>query len=102
MNTQPVRPFNRRRFLHGLTLAGTAGLLGWHPMSVAAAPPPETTTLRLTKEPYVCLAPQYVAEDLLRAEGFTDIRYAEVGDGSCTLKVSADEADMVMDFAGLI
>ena len=102
MSTQPVRPLSRRRLLRGVTLAGTVGLLGWHPRPVAAEPPPETTILRLTKEPYVCLSPQYVAEDLLRAEGFTDIRYAEVGDGSCTLKVSTGEADMVMDFAGMI
>jgi hypothetical protein len=38
-----------------------------------------------------------VAEDLLRAEGFTDIRYVKVGDGSGTLKVASGEADMVME-----
>ena len=27
--------------------------------------------------PGICLAPQYVAEDLLRAEGFTDVEYVE-------------------------
>ena len=25
--------------------------------------------------PGICIAPQYVAEELLRAEGFTDVRY---------------------------
>ena len=27
------------------------------------------------------MAPQYVAEDLLRSEGFTDVRYIEEPDG---------------------
>ena len=26
-------------------------------------------------DPAICVAPQYVAEELLRAEGFTDVRY---------------------------
>ncbi|TIW69108.1 MAG: twin-arginine translocation signal domain-containing protein, partial [Mesorhizobium sp.] len=31
MRTQCAGRFSRRRFLRGITLAGTAGLLGWHP-----------------------------------------------------------------------
>ena len=38
----------RREFLRGLTLAGTAGLLGWRTADPPAAePPPETTRLRV-------------------------------------------------------
>jgi NitT/TauT family transport system substrate-binding protein len=33
------------------------------------------------KFPGICLAPQYVAEDLLRAEGFTDVQYVELPEG---------------------
>jgi len=33
--------------------------------------------VRLLKVPGICRAPQYVAEALLRAEGFTDIRHVE-------------------------
>jgi NitT/TauT family transport system substrate-binding protein len=47
MSAQQARQLSRRRFLSGLTLAGTAGLLGLHPRLVAAEPPPEVTTLRL-------------------------------------------------------
>ena len=36
--------------------------------------PPETTTIRLIRNPGICVAPQYVADELLRAEGFTDIQ----------------------------
>ena len=75
MSTQHTKPFSRRRFLRGVTLAGTAGLLSLHARRVAAEPPPETTTLRLMKFPSLCLAPQYVAEELLRIEGFTDVQY---------------------------
>ena len=39
--------WTRRRFLGGLTVAGTAGLLGLTPKPVAAEPPPETTRLML-------------------------------------------------------
>jgi NitT/TauT family transport system substrate-binding protein len=37
----------------------------------------ETTTVRLGKLPVICFAPQYICEALLRAEGFTDIRYVD-------------------------
>ena len=74
MSTQHARRFSRRRFL-GVTLAGTAGLLGLHARRVAAEPPPETTTLRLVQSPAICAAPQYVAEEFLHGEGFTEVRY---------------------------
>jgi NitT/TauT family transport system substrate-binding protein len=72
--------WTRRRFLGGLTLAGTAGLLGLHPRPVAAEPPPETTTIRIVNWGgfgFICVAPQWVAQELLRLEGFTDIRYVD-------------------------
>src|SRR2546422_254960 len=47
MSTQHARQLSRRKFLAGLTLTGTAGLLGLHPRPVAAEPPPETTRIRL-------------------------------------------------------
>ena len=58
MSNQHARRFSRRKFLEGLTLAGTAGLLGLHPRLVAAEPPPETTKIRLVKIPAMCLAPE--------------------------------------------
>src|SRR6266446_5752525 len=70
---------NRREFLRGATLAGTVGLVGVPPSRVAAEPPPETTRLRIGLVPSICVAPQYVAEELLRAEGFTDIEYTGAG-----------------------
>jgi NitT/TauT family transport system substrate-binding protein len=65
---------SRRRFLSALSSVGALGLVGARP-SLAQDGPPETTTVRLGKIYGICIAPQLVAEDLLRAEGFTDIRY---------------------------
>jgi NitT/TauT family transport system substrate-binding protein len=75
MRTQHTQPFSRRRFLRGVTRAGTAGLLSLHARRVAAEPPPETTRIRLHKTPGICIAPQYVAEALLQAEGFREVHY---------------------------
>jgi len=69
--------WNRRELLGRLTLAGTAGLLGLHARPVAAEPPPETTKIRLAQISGICIAPQYVAEELLRSEGFTDVQYVK-------------------------
>jgi NitT/TauT family transport system substrate-binding protein len=65
---------SRRNFLAGMSAAGMAGVLGGR-TSVADEGPLETTTLRLFGNASICQAPAYIAEDLLRAEGFTDVRY---------------------------
>jgi NitT/TauT family transport system substrate-binding protein len=70
----------RRHFVSGLSMAGAAGLLGITGRPAAAEPPPETTRLRLSQLPGVCLAPQYIAEELLRAEGFTSVEYVKFAD----------------------
>src|SRR5689334_1926690 len=68
--------FGRREFLRGLTAAGTTTLLA--PLSVPATePPPETTRIRIHDAPITCFAPVYVAEDLLKAEGFTEVEYVK-------------------------
>jgi NitT/TauT family transport system substrate-binding protein len=75
MSAQHAARWSRREFLGGLTLAGTAGMLGLSAGLVTAEPPPETTRLRLFKTPGICVAPQYVAEEFLHAEGFTEVHY---------------------------
>ena len=69
---------HRRSFLAALSAATTASLLGGLASS-AQEGPPEITTIRLAKIPGVCIAPQFVAEDLLKSEGFTDVQYVESG-----------------------
>src|SRR5690349_366240 len=75
---------SRRHLLANIAVAGATGFAGLGApgfyggrKSVAAEPPPEITTIRFEKDPVTCIAPQ-AAEDLLRAEGFTDIRYVDV------------------------
>ena len=66
----------RRSLLTTTAVAGAAGLLSPR-RAWAAEPDLETTSVRLAKIPVICFAPQYVCEDLLRMEGFTDIRYVD-------------------------
>jgi NitT/TauT family transport system substrate-binding protein len=70
---------NRRRFLAGLSGIGAVTLL--RGPALAAEGPPEKTSVRLPRLPSICVAPQDVVADLLRAEGFTDIRYVPLPPG---------------------
>jgi len=90
----------RRQLLMGLALAG-AGLVR-APQLLADEGRLETTTVRLAKKiPVLCNAPQYVADDLLRAEGFTDIQYVASGPGAPLTKKITDAAiDFSMGYAG--
>jgi NitT/TauT family transport system substrate-binding protein len=65
----------RRDFLRGLSAMGVAGLLGTR--AANAAEPAEITTVRLARSPAICFAPVYMAEESLRAEGFTDVKWAQ-------------------------
>ncbi|MBA4374140.1 MAG: ABC transporter substrate-binding protein [Thermodesulfovibrio sp.] len=77
MENNKAGGWSRREFIGGLALAGTAAILGLRPEPgmAAAEPLPETRTLRLRYWDPACWAPFYLAEPLLREEGFTDIRY---------------------------
>lgn len=89
---------NRRDFLAGLSAAGAAGLLGAREV-LADEPPPEVTTIRLRRDPAICVAPLYVAEDLLRAEGFIEIRYVPAVAGvPLTEMLGRGEIDFVAGF----
>src|SRR3989442_11101471 len=92
---------SRREFLNRMTLAGTAAFLGVRPPPVAAEPPPETTKIKLAKISGICIAPQYVAEELLQGEGFTEVQYVETVAGAGSAKALASgEAHITLNFAG--
>jgi NitT/TauT family transport system substrate-binding protein len=102
---------SRRRFLTNAALAGAAGLGGFGAWgkSLAAEPPPEITTIRFERDPVTCIAPQ-VFQELLRAEGFTDIRSVDATEahvrradaahsGTIADMIAHGEVDFVRDFA---
>jgi NitT/TauT family transport system substrate-binding protein len=84
----------RRQFLTTLSAAGAARLVR-APPSLAADGALETTTVRIGKIEATCLAPQYAGEELLRAEGFTDIRYVELPVNGHVQAIGRGEADFM-------
>lgn len=66
----------------------TGATSGWAtPVGAATEPAPETTTLKLFEFPIACFAPFYLAEALLKSEGFTDVRYVRPSAGETPLKL---------------
>jgi NitT/TauT family transport system substrate-binding protein len=93
---------SRRDFLTSLSAAGAASLLSARP-ALADEGPPEVTTIRLRRDPSICVAPWYIAEDLLRAEGFADIRYVPAPAGPIQAQMLVGgELDFVLSDAGTI
>src|SRR5215467_9084445 len=87
----------RRRFLTALSSAGAAGFMGGGSL-LAQGGRLETTSVRLGQDPSICLAPQIVANELLRADGFTDVRYIDVG-GEGAAALGRGECDFYLDFS---
>jgi NitT/TauT family transport system substrate-binding protein len=100
LSKRPNDQWSRREFLSTAALAGTGALLGLQSDSLAAEPPPETTRIRLVSIPGVCVAPQYVSEELLRNEGFTDVQYVKLQLGGGLYKAfAAGDVDISMAHA---
>jgi len=72
---------SRRRFLQQSSALGLASAFGLI-REASAEPPPEIARIRLVRTPAICLAPQYVAEDLLHAEGFSEVDYVKIDRGN--------------------
>jgi NitT/TauT family transport system substrate-binding protein len=89
---------NRRHFLASLSAAGAAGVLSPRG-SLADEAPPEVTSVRLSKIPGICIAPQYVVEELLRAEGFAEVRYVAAEAGRHSERMARGELDFSLNFA---
>jgi NitT/TauT family transport system substrate-binding protein len=89
----------RRRFLTTLSGVGAAGLLPT-PQVRAADGDLETTSVRLFKSSLICsAAPQFAAEELLRAEGFTDIAYIEAARSELPQVFAEGRVDFTVTFA---
>jgi NitT/TauT family transport system substrate-binding protein len=68
---------NRRDFVQRSSVLGLASLLGASNRA-SAEPPPETRKIRLIHALPICLAPGYLAEELLYAEGFEEVQYVDL------------------------
>src|SRR5258708_4298837 len=89
---------SRRQFLTSLSLASAAGFAGALPLQ-AAEGSPETTSVSIVKMLGDCRAPIYVAEQLLRAEGFTDVRYVDTPLNALLETLASGKADFGLAFA---
>ena len=93
----------RRDLLRGVGAAAAAAALAGRARTADAEAPPETTRVTLLQTVSMCQAPQYVAEDLLRGEGFTDVRYIDKrkeGSRAIADALASGEANINMHFSG--
>ena len=88
----------RRGFLATLSSVCAAGVLG-RANAVAQDGPPETTKIRIVKGAPLCWAPEYVADTLLRAEGFVEIERVIVPPADLTPALARGEVDLNMHFS---
>jgi NitT/TauT family transport system substrate-binding protein len=93
---------SRRLFLTSLAAAGAVAL-GRAPKTHAAEGAPETRSVRFDKDTSICAAPQDVADALLQAEGFTDIRYVDIepdpaAHDPIALAMGRGEVDFALNF----
>jgi NitT/TauT family transport system substrate-binding protein len=93
-----IAGLRRRTFLANASALSAAALLGMPP-PVAAEPPPEVRKIRLVHVPAICLSPQYLAEELLRLEGFSEIEYVDLPVSKSLPVVEEGRADMAMGAA---
>jgi NitT/TauT family transport system substrate-binding protein len=84
-------------------LAGAAALTRAH-RSLAEEAPPETTSVRLEyfKDDATCHAPLDILDDLLRDEGFADVRFLTGPEGTDSEKIARGDVDFTNDFAATI
>ena len=87
--------YTRRKFLESTTGFAAASLLGFSRPALAE-PPPEIKKIRLIHAPSICLAPQLLAEELLRLEGFSEIEYVDIKVNKVSTEIVAGRADMSM------
>ena len=89
----------RRRFVTAAALVGAASLAR-APRLMAGEGNLETTTVRVvTGAGGICAAPQQLARELLRTEGFTDIHYGAEVRADMTEAVGGGVFDFSMNFA---
>jgi NitT/TauT family transport system substrate-binding protein len=100
MSDQRSAHWSRRQFLSTAALTGAQSLLRLPIDALAAEPPPETKRIRIPQISSTCRSPEWIAEELLRSEGFTDVQYIPVqGTQGVERTLVSGEADIGGHFA---
>jgi NitT/TauT family transport system substrate-binding protein len=89
---------HRRSFLTGASALAGGSLLGL-PLLASAVPPPEVRKIRLIHFPATCVAPGYLAEELLYAEGFEQVEYVEVNVNTTSPTIASGQVDLWIEAA---
>jgi len=93
----------KRDFLVATAATAATGLVwsGRRPAALAQEAPPETTAVRLAKSPSLCVMPQYVVDELLAAEGLTQIDYVVTDSGPLLSEaIASGQIDFALHFSG--
>jgi NitT/TauT family transport system substrate-binding protein len=91
---------SRREFVRDVAVAGAAGALGIWNEAAGADQRLETTRLRIAQQPSICVAPQFIVTELLKAEGFTHIEYVKLTVAGISKALASGEVDVSMHFVG--
>jgi NitT/TauT family transport system substrate-binding protein len=100
---------SRRGFLRiaaatSFSVAGAAllgGCASAPAMTGGAGETLETTSIKLTQFPSICVAAQYVAEEFLQRAGFTSVQYIQgKGSNDSYVDLNSGKADMGQGFVG--
>ena len=103
MNGLPISNPGRRRFVKGASAMAATSVLARYRESAAAEPPLETRKIRIVHAPSICTAPMYLAEELLRMDGFTEVEYLPLGSRNGPFAVAEGRGDITMwDTPGLL
>ena len=87
----------RRRLIGTAASAGFACMLP--PVGARAVEPSlETTTIKLPRDPAICTMPQMITEQLLQAEGFTDIHFVDETP-TATEQLARGDMDLMVNYA---
>jgi len=96
MDSPRMPDFDRRAFLARACALGAGSLLGLHNGSASAEPALETKRIRFIHAPSICIAPQYLAEELLRLDGFSEVEYLPLGARNGPYALAEGRADIGM------
>jgi NitT/TauT family transport system substrate-binding protein len=93
--------FPTRREILFAAATGAVALSGRRLSALPQEAPPETARVRLARSPSLCVAPQYVVDELLAAEGITQVDYLATDSGPLLSEaIASGQIDFSLHFSG--